>query len=468
MNKILLAFLVTSATAVAGLCVVAARQVPTIRPNVFVGPVAVGGLEPTEAAKRIRGWWEGERVKKLTLVCSATKAVLPGMTPGQMGVTVDDAGIVAELPRGGMTDALSGEPERLDVPLKYKRNGANLIPLSSMLKAKIGPPKPAKVRWVGFVQTTPETSVMRLDAKAVPDAVIAALEGDRTVDLPLTDGAKRIPDEALAEIKEVVAEYTTTFPASNRPRSSNIRLAASKLNGVILMPGERLSFNGTVGRRTLRAGFKEAGVYKQGKHDVGVGGGICQVSTTMYNAALFANLKIVQRSNHSLPVAYVPLGRDATVDYGSLDLVFENSTKSPLGVVNTYEPGRLTFRILGTKDPSLKVKVIQEGQSSWDRGEQTVYDSSLRPGTRRVIERGSRGHAVRSYRLVYRNGQLVERQALGRSTYGGGPRIVAVGPAYRPRPRPTVRAKAPVAAQPPVANDAGAEVQPIEVPPTEP
>ncbi|RYG25189.1 hypothetical protein EON82_08090 [bacterium] len=468
MNKILLAFLFSTAAAGAGLCVVAARQVPTIRANVFVGPVAVGGLEPEEAAKRIRGWWEGERVKKLNLVCSATKATLPGMTPGQMGVTVDDAGIVAELPRGGMTDSLSGEPERLDVPIKYKPNGANLVPLSTMLKAKIGPPRPAKVRWVGAVETTPETTVLRLDAKAVPDAVIAALEGDRTVDLPVMEGAKRVPDEALAQMKEVVAEYTTTFPASNRPRCSNIKLAASKLNGVILMPGERLSFNGTVGRRTLRAGFKLAGVYKQGKHDVGVGGGICQVSTTMYNAALFANLKIVQRSNHSLPVAYVPLGRDATVDYGSIDFVFENTTKVPIGVVNTYEPGRLTFRILGQKEPGLKVKVVQEGHSSWGRGEQTVYDPSLRPGTRRVIEHGSPGRAVRSYRLVYRNGQLVERQSLGRSSYGGGPRIVAVGPAYRPQPKPTVQPKSPVVVQPPVSSDAGAEVQPIDVAPVEP
>jgi vancomycin resistance protein YoaR len=466
MNKILLGFLVTTATAGTGLSVVAARQVPTIRPNVFVGPVAVGGLEPDEAAKQLRGWWEGERVKKLKLVCSATKAVLPGMTPGQLGVTLDDAGIVAELPRAGVADSLSSQPDRLDVPLKYKANGASLVPLSQMLTAKIGPPRPAKVRWVGFVETTPETSVMRLDAKAVPDAVITALEGDHTVDLPLTDGVKHIPDEALSEIKEVVSEFTTHFPASNRPRCSNIKLAASKLNGVILMPGERLSFNGTVGRRTLRAGFKLAGVYKQGKHDVGVGGGICQVSTTMYNAALFANLKIVQRSNHSLPVAYVPLGRDATVDYGSLDLVFENTTKTPIGIVNTYEPGRLTFRVLGKKEPGLSVKVVQEGQSAWDGGEKTVFDPKLRPGTRRVIEPGSRGHAVRTYRLVYRNGQLVERQALGRSSYGGGARIVAVGPAYRPQP--VAKPKAPVAAQPPVTSDAGAEVVPVQEAPAEP
>lgn len=436
MNKILFASLVTLASAGGGLAIVAARQVPTIRANVFVGPVAVGGLEPEEAGKRIRGWWEGERVKTLKLVCSATKAVLPGMTPGALGVGIDDAGIVAALPRAGLVEGVTGEPERLDVAPMYKPNGANLMPVAAIVKAKIGPPKPARVQWVdGAVQATPETAVLRLDAQALPKAVVAALEGDRTVDLPLKEGPKRVTDEALSEMTELVSEYSTTFPASNRPRCANIKLASSKLNGVILMPGESLSFNGTVGRRTLRGGFKLAGVYAQGKHDVGVGGGICQVSTTMYNAALFANLKIVRRSNHSIPVAYVPLGRDATVDYGSLDLVFQNDTKGPLAVVNAYQPGRLTFRIVGKKDPSLKVRVVQEGASSWNIPEKTVVDRGLRPGSRRVVEKGSRGHEIRTYRMVYRDGVLVEKQALGRSLYGGGPRIVAVGPAAARRPR---------------------------------
>lgn len=454
MNKFLLGFLLTTAATGTALGVVAARQAPIVRANTFVGPVAVGDLAPAEAGRRLRGWWEGERMKRLGLVCSATKAVLPGMMPTALGVGLDDAALVADLPLAGMTDAIGGAPERLDLPLKYKPNGANLVPVAAMLKAKIGPPRPAKIRWAnGMVQTTPETTVLRLDAKALPDAVVAALEGDRTVDLPVKEEPKRVTDEALAEITDLVAEYSTDFPASNRPRCSNIKLASSKLNGVILMPGERLSFNGTVGERTLRGGFKLAGVYKAGKHDVGVGGGICQVSTTLYNASLFANLKIRQRSNHSLPVAYVPLGRDATVDYGSLDLVVENTTKAPIGVVNAYRPGRLTFRVLGKKDPSLKVRVVQEGGRSWECPTVTRVDRSLRPGSRQIVEPGSRGHSVRTYRLVYRNGKLVERQSLGSSTYGGGTRIVAVGPALPPKPK--ALAPVPTVAAPPVTMDEG-------------
>lgn len=441
MNKILIGALLTTAATGTALGVVAARQAPAIRANTYVGPVPVGGLDPAEAGKRIRAWWEGERREKLALVCSATKAVLPEMTPTQLGVGLDDAAIVAALPMAGMTDGLAGTPTRLDVPLKYKPNGADLTPVSKLLKAKIGPPRPATVRWIGGdVVTTPETTIMRLDAKALPDATIKALEGDRTVDLPVTTAPKKVSDAVLAEMTDLVSEYTTHFPSSNRPRCANIKLASSKLNGVIVMPGERLSFNGTVGERRLDRGFKLAGVYKAGKHDVGVGGGICQVSTTLYNASLFANLRIRQRSNHSLPVAYVPLGRDATVDYGSLDLVVENTTKGPIAVVNTYQPGRLTFRVLGKKDPGLSVKVIQEGSRSWAMPVSTHLDRSLPPGARRIVEPGSAGHAVQTYRLVYRNGKLVERQSLGRSSYGGGTRVVAVGPAKPKAPvvAPTV------------------------------
>ncbi len=449
MNKILLGALLTTAATGTSLGVVAARQVPTIRANTYVGPVAVGGLGPIEAGKRLRAWWETARKEKLSLVCSATKEVLPDMTATQLGVGLDDAGLVATLPLAGMKDNLTGGPARLDVPLKYKPNGADLSPLSKMLKRKVGAPRPATARWVGGeVQTTPETTVMRLDAKAVPEATIRALEGDRTVDLPITVAPKKVTDEALSQMTDLVAEYTTHFPASNRPRCANIKLASSKLNGVIVMPGDRLSFNGTVGERTLGRGFKLAGVYKAGKHDVGVGGGICQVSTTLYNASLFANLRIRQRSNHSLPVAYVPLGRDATVDYGSLDLVVENTTGSPIAVVNTYEPGRLTFRILGKKDPTLSVKVIQEGQRSWEMPVETHLDRSLPPGARRIVEPGSTKRAVQTYRLVYRDGKLVERQSLGRSSYGGGTRIVAVGPA-KPK-APTMAPGAASTAVPPV------------------
>ncbi|HEY0866544.1 MAG TPA: VanW family protein, partial [Fimbriimonas sp.] len=268
--------------------------------------------------------------------------------------------------------------------------------------------------------------------------VASLKEGKSTLDLPLTEAPKTVPDDQLAEIKEVVSSFSTNFPR-NPNRNSNIRLAASKLDGIVLAPGDRLSFNETVGRRTVRAGFKEAGVFINGRHDTGVGGGICQVSTTLYNASLFGNLKIPKRTNHSLPVAYVPLGRDATVNWGAQDLVIENSYDTPIAVDSEYRPGRLTFRILGKKVPGLSVKIERSRIRTWSGGgTRTIFDPKLPPGTRKVLESGGVNRQVSTTRAVYLNGKLQKKEPLGRSTYMGGVTIVAVGPKAKPSPRPRV------------------------------
>ena len=139
-----------------------------------------------------------------------------------------------------------------------------------------------------------------------------------------------------------------------------------------------------------------------------------------------------------MPVAYVPLGRDATVDYGNLDLVIQNDKPFPIAISSAFEPGRLTFRVLGKKDPTLTVKLVQEGGKSWDMGTKVIQDPKMPVGSREVIEKGSWGHSITTYRLVYKNGVLQDRQLLNRSYYGGGEKIIAVGPSsaspVAPRP----------------------------------
>jgi vancomycin resistance protein YoaR len=199
-----------------------------------------------------------------------------------------------------------------------------------------------------------------------------------------------------------------------------------------------MSFNGLVGRRTPQAGYRIAGVYVNGRHEVDFGGGICQVSSTLYNAALLANLKIAKRSNHSMPVPYVPLGRDATVDYDSgTDLLIENNSDGPIAVDAEYLPGKLTFRVLGQKVPGQSVKIVQGPRRSWGNGTRVVRDPRLPAGRTVVQESGSAGHALRVTRIVLRDGVEVARESLGVSHYPGGDRIVRVG-AARPRPKRSV------------------------------
>lgn len=435
MKKLAISFLLGLAAAGGGLSIGAARHIEKIRPHTYVGQVEVGGLTHEEAAFKLRQWWETEKLRPISLKTEPDLKLDP-MGPAHLGVRLDDAASVANLPLEDFWATIARGIAKQPAP-RYDADPV-LIPvegkleeLGQKIKDKVGEPKPARAFLVkGEIKLEPEVVGMELDpVELQARATQAVLKRENLVGVPLQAAEKHVPDEALANIKEVVTEFSTTFSSGNRPRSSNIELATLKFEGVVLMPGDTVSYNETVGRRTAKNGFKVAGVYRNGRHDFDIGGGICQVSTTLYNAALFANLKIVKRQNHSMPVAYVPVGRDAAVDYDSIDLIIENSFDHPIAIAPEYKPGRITFRILGTKNDSVSVKVVTDEHKSWDTGLQTLVDKNLKPGQKKVVEKGSRGHSIKSYRLVYEDGKLVAREPLGRSYYRGAKRIVAVGPA---------------------------------------
>lgn len=160
---------------------------------------------------------------------------------------------------------------------------------------------------------------------------------------------------------QTLATCTTRFNRSQTNRNTNIQLATKACNGYVIQPGATFSYNQVVGQRTAARGYKEAGVYINGSVASGLGGGICQVSSTLFNAALESNMTIVQRTAHSLPVSYLPKGRDATVSWGGPDFKFKNPYKFPV-MVGTYysaSQGTLTMSILGPSDAKIEKGVIK-------------------------------------------------------------------------------------------------------------
>ncbi len=420
----------------------------TLPERASAGQVPVGGARPEDAAKTLRIWWEGEKTKTISLKLRGKQTVAE-ITPGQLGLILDDVATIAQIPDAGkLTQAISGGGISADAseskyPLVFKRVPVDLVPLRKKVDALLPPPTPAKVKFVsGGIFLKKEGERKSLDTEGLPDLALKALqEGKTEINVPLKTEPKKITDEMLTGVKDVIGEFSTRFSAGNRPRAANIKLAASKLDGVILLPGETVSFNGTVGRRTRRAGFREAGVYLNGRHDTGIGGGICQVSTTLYNAALFSDLGIVTRANHSMPVPYGPVGRDATVDYGNIDLVLKNTTPDPIVLAAQYTPGKLTFRVLGTKREEFKVRVVASGIKRRPGRQQRVVDRRLPAGAVRVVEGGSSVLSTSTVRIVERNG-VVRRDPPARSYYSGGIRIVAYNPAPR-RPKLVKKPSAP-------------------------
>ena len=194
---------------------------------------------------------------------------------------------------------------------------------------------------------------------------------------------------------DLLAKFSTNYNARDTDRTTNLRLAAEKINGTVLMPGETFSYNTIVGERTIAAGYKEAAMYQNGEVVDGLGGGICQISTTLYNAVLYSNLEIVERRNHQFVPSYASAGRDATVVYGSIDFRFKNTRNYPVKILCTVSGGVAKCEIYGLK-------------------ENPDYDVEI---TSRVTQTTATSIKSETYKTVRQNGQVISSERINKDTY---------------------------------------------------
>ncbi len=236
-----------------------------------------------------------------------------------------------------------------------------------------------------------------------------------------------------------LASYSSNYASSTANRAFNVNRAANSVNGTILLPDQIFSYNEAIGNPSLANGYKMASVYENGKQTEGVGGGVCQVSSTIYSAVLYANLEIVERRSHSLTVAYVPKGQDATVSYGSVDFKFKNNTGKPIKIDVSAKGGICKVRILGTKpDVERKVELSHSVVGTYAPTDNITYDPNLAEGTRKVTSKGKTGYTIASTRKVFENGALVKTEQLTKSSYKMVPNEVVIGSKAAVTPTPDV------------------------------
>ena len=238
-----------------------------------------------------------------------------------------------------------------------------------------------------------------------------------------------INDIGLEAFPNKLQEFSTRYDASNWGRSENLKIATDKISGTVLMPGDQFSFNGVVGERTVQAGYKNAAIFQGDQVVDGLAGGICQISSTLYNAALLANLQIDERYNHSFKTSYLEFGRDATVVYGVKDLKFTNTRSYPIKIEGSAENGVATFTIYGIEeDEEYKINIIPVITSTIPYTTQTIVDNSLAPGTQQVYQGGYSGAKVTTYKEMVLNGTVVSKEVITNDTYKAMTRIVKKGP----------------------------------------
>ncbi|MBR3134676.1 MAG: VanW family protein [Clostridia bacterium] len=270
-----------------------------------------------------------------------------------------------------------------------------------------------------------------LDFNISIDEAKAIITGDKeeyVIPLKILYPNVSTDDISLEAFPDKLATYTTNYSSSSYSRANNVELAAKKIDGTVLMPGDVFSYNDTVGKRTKQAGFQEAPAYANGKVVNEVGGGICQVSSTLYNTVLRSNLEIVDRSNHMFQVGYVPIGTDATVSWGAPDLKFKNNRNYAIKIVTGSYGRNLTIDIYGLKQENdYDVEIVSYRTGTV--GYRTTYttDSSLGKGKTKVIQSGSNGATSVTYRILKQNGAEVSREVVSRDTYQPHNKIVARG-----------------------------------------
>lgn len=249
------------------------------------------------------------------------------------------------------------------------------------------------------------------------------------IDLKITTPeitTNKIGSEAFPDL---LSTFSTKYDASNTPRTTNLKLAMNKLNGVVVSPGETFSYNKTLGKRTAEAGYREAGGFAGGRVVQTLAGGICQISSTLYDAVVYANLEIVERHNHMFLAGYVGAGKDATVVYGAYDFKFKNTRKYAIMLKTSIGSGVARIDVFGIKeDVEYEVEISSKILSYTPFKVVRENDSSLAPGKERVAQNGMNGCKSITYKILKLNGKEVSRTVLSSDTYDPMNKIIKVGP----------------------------------------
>jgi vancomycin resistance protein YoaR len=237
-----------------------------------------------------------------------------------------------------------------------------------------------------------------------------ARQGAATIDLATVAVPAAVTKASLGidDISHVMGHYSTHFPVSDHDRNFNLKLAASKLNGIVLKPGEEFSFNGTVGERSEKEGYKIAHVITAGEMVDGLAGGTCQISTTLFGAAFFAGIDITKTSNHSRPSAYTPLGFDATVVWPDTDLKLKNTYDFPVVVHYRVANGEALVEILGKERPYDKIVFERHVTDTTPYNSEERPDEEIADGETSIDQAGFNGYTLVRFRRFYKDGKLVK------------------------------------------------------------
>lgn len=384
-----------------------------------VDDLELSGSTVLEAQTKIKDW----AMDKL----EETRVLLYNET--EIPMTLNDLGI--EVDHQTTTEELEHKPGTT-LPSVLKADSAKVNPeLQEKLRKLSRPAKEAsyKIEKDKFVVNPAESGqTVDIDQLISDIQKVSLSDVPNRIDIPMADVPAAVTTEAIQSLafESIIGEYTTRFAVTEKNRSANLAAAAKAMDRKVLRPGETFSFNGTVGPRVPGKGYKNAFVIINGEYVQGPGGGVCQVSSTLYNAVLLSNLAILERMPHAVAVSYVPQGQDATVNYPDLDFKFKNNTSNILYLRAEVKPGSLTLRIWGKKTEK-SIRIERQVEKEINFKTEKRLDPNLSP--RQIVQKqaGSKGVIVKTWKVIRDGTGKETKQFLSRDVYAPTNRILRVG-----------------------------------------
>ena len=424
----------------------------TIVEGVTVAGFDLGGVSREEARRRLEGYANACLSAPIELRLGEEAWI---MYPSDIGTHFNVDAAVSGAYEVGRTGSIfsryaqrkQAAREGIEIPLLVSTDQQQLMDTLYSIAAEVRmEPVDAQLTFTQDDQVLikPSTNGRGLIARQLPELLRQATLSlsRRSVELPIETIRPTVSTSDLEALglRKLIGKYTTKFTASNYKRTVNVRLGAEKIDGTIIAPGVTFSFNEVVGPRTVDRGFLEADVIVNSELVPGVGGGICQVSTTLYNAVLLAGLEIRSRMNHSLPVAYVPLGRDATVSYGAIDFQFRNNTERHVMIKASTDTDTITVKVFGDVADGMSVKIMTEVTDTIAPSQIQRVDPAAAPGSSVVTEKGAPGYKVSVYRVFELDGAEQRRELVSNDRYKPKPSVLTVGPSAPSTSAPLSRA----------------------------
>lgn len=430
---------------------VSARAESVIPTGVYVGGLNLEGMTEVEAEKTVKDYVAAKMDQIVTLDVNGTQAEA---SAEDLGLSWGNPDAVSEALEGAVVEGnlikrymkkkdLQENPMNVELELHIDQEKVSAF-VTEKCGAAVAEAQDAVIVKKGDeFEITPSVTGIAVDMEATEKAINEALRAENTegvsVAAVLTETEPRIKTEDVSEIKDLLGKYSTSFSTSGWARSTNLEVGTAKINGRVLMPGEVLSGYECMAPLTLANGYKMATAYENGRSVDSVAGGVCQIATTLYNAALNAELEIVQRQNHSMTVAYVDHSRDAAIAGTYKDIKIANPYDTPIYIEGYTSGKKLVFAIYGkeTRPENREIKFESKTLQWINPGDPIEeFDPTLAPGQRVQVQSSHTGIRSELYKCVYVDGVLTERILLNKDSYNSSKAIYRVGPAAPVEPAP--------------------------------